>query len=159
MIDITFKFNKNEEQRVLDVYHNIKVVYVKEDKALNSLNGGGNCFLCTGCAYTNISFDLESKRVGGIGDLLGDLNRFKKKEIVLADKIKKGILYVETLEELEVGAGYDISFDNSIFYDPKNHILQMGKYDNCKELLKILGNVYVQIQEDKLQSILIVDIK
>ncbi len=159
MIKVIFKSAENEEQRVVETYHAVKVSYIKEDKALISLRGGGNCFLCTGCAYINFSFDLESKRIGGIGDFLGDLDKLKKKEVIFAETIREGILYVESLEELQAGAGYDLSLNGLIYYDSKNKILQLGKYDKSMELLKILGNVYVQIQENLIQGILITEIE
>lgn len=144
MRKIKFKI-ENVNSKTLSVYHNIQVKYDKDDLSLFSVNGGGSSCLCTSCAYISLSFDNETKRVSGVDGLLGNLTSLSEFNFAWTDKLKKGVLKIDSEQEFDSGVGYDFEFPNKIQYDSFNKVLSIGDYNLERPLIQILMNVYAQL--------------
>lgn len=158
MRNIKFYFNNKEDKQTFDAYNNIDVKMDNESYSIFSVNGGGNCCLISDSGI-EIFFDLESKRVGGLGGYLGSINNFKQTNISFFSSNQEGIVYVDNNEEFIPGVAYSFNFNDDILYDKTNKILLFGSYDEKLPIYKFLKNAYAQINNDGLLSaILVTDI-
>lgn len=161
MQKICFTYKEVESPRHMQVYHDIKVECVGEDGDVRWLenNGGGDCTLCTGIAYIGLDFNIESRRVGGISDFLGELSGCESKRIESPHKFKDVILYVNGGKNFQHGCGYNFEMPKELYYDKESHILQFGECDGSKKYLRFLKNAYAQLDEDgHMKGFLVTDI-
>jgi hypothetical protein len=157
-MEFKFKFEQDEPQRALDIYLDIKVIYVAQDSALKSLGGGCGTLLMFNETALGLGFDAESRRVCGVGDYLGDIKKIQKGIIVKPKKFSSGILYVVSDEVFNEGCGYRCDIDKTILFDERNNNLQIGIFDQQKLCYRFLKNAYCQIENCELQGIIITDI-
>lgn len=158
MRNIKFSFNDKEDRQTYNTYNNIDVKMDNESYSIFSINGGGNCCLISDSGI-EIFFDLESKRVGGLGGYLGSINNFKPSNISLSTANQEGIIYVDNNDEFIPGVAYSFSFNDDILYDKANKILLFGSYNEQLPTYKFLKNAYAQIDNGgSLSAILVTDI-
>ena len=159
-MNFKFRFNSDEPEKALETYHSIAVKYLPDEFSFCSYNGGGNCALETQVGYLCIEFDFESKRVGGISGLLGNIKKCMETEIELPTAVIDGILYVENgLITFEKGVAYQFDFSGKVYFNASSKRLCIGSYNAAKQAFRILKNVYVQLDKDgNLTSMLLTDI-
>ena len=155
MRKIKFEFKAYDNDKLKNVYCDIKVKYHQEDKCLYSVNSGGIGMLEIENSNVIINFDLETKRVCGIDGYIGDLNLIPKVNFRAINSQKSGVLYVNADENFINGVAYEFRFNYHVKYDSNHQTLILGEFDDKCEIYQILKNVYVQLDEH-LRCILIV---
>jgi len=154
--DLKFKFSTDEQQKHLDVYQSIKIVY--DGIYFDSVGGScGTVLTLNDCTF-GLGFDPESRRVCGFGDYVGNVERFSKGRIEKPQLVQSGILYVDSDKKFHAGVGYSLNFDKKVLFDKENNTIQFGKYDPHKICYRFLKNAYAQIENGKLQGIILTDI-
>lgn len=147
MRKIKFKFKEYDNTKLKNVYSEIEIKYNQEYKCLYSVNGGGNGMLEIENSNVIINFDLETKRVCGIGGYIGDLDLIPKVSFRIINSQKSGLLSVNADENFINGVAYVFSFNQDVKYDSKHRILIFGEFNDKYATYQILKNVYIQLDE------------
>jgi hypothetical protein len=159
MHKFTFTIKEDDDEKSMQVYHNIEIQYSPDDYSLVSVGGGCGTILVFNNATYGLGFDPESRRICGIGDYFMPLNNIQAKDIEFTQESIDVILYINPIEVLfSRGIGYAMKFSNKIYFDREKGILQFGKIDINRPNYRFLKNAYAQLENGELQGIIITGI-